>query len=55
MKQINKETCALYVQEQKVELGKIVKANELDFYTVFIIQVGDEPASNSYIKGKIKV
>lgn len=54
MRQINKETCKLYVQEQKEELKKIVKANELEIYTVFIIQVGDEPASNSYIKGKIK-
>lgn len=54
MKEINKETCKLYVQEQKEKLKRVVEVNELNPYTVFIIQVGDEPASNSYIKGKMK-
>lgn len=54
MKQINKETCALYVQEKKTKLKNFIEKNILNDYTMFIIQVGDNPASNAYIKGKIK-
>lgn len=54
MKQINKETCKLYVQEKKTKLKNFIEKNILNDYTMFIIQVGDNPASNAYIKGKIK-
>lgn len=42
-----------YVAFKKEELSKLI--NELDkIPTIEIIQVNDDPASNSYIKGKIK-
>lgn len=54
MKPVNKETCRQYVQEKKERLKKIVKEKNLESSNVFIIQVGDNPASNVYIKGKRK-
>lgn len=54
MKEINKETCTLYVQEKKQELKDFVKDKDIYDHTMFIIQVGDNPASNTYIKGKMK-
>ena len=42
-----------YVARQKQRLKKIIEDNELK-PTLAIVQIGDDPASNAYIKGKIK-
>ena len=42
-----------YVARQKQRLKKNIEDNELK-PTLAIVQVGDDPASNAYIKGKIK-
>lgn len=42
-----------YVAKQKQRLKKIIEDNDLN-PTLAIVQVGNDPASNAYIKGKIK-
>lgn len=42
------------VADKKEEIKKIVKNYLPDIIKLSIIQVGDNPASNSYIKGKLK-
>lgn len=46
-------SCKEYTQLKKDELKKKIADQNLDIKLV-IIQVGDDPASNSYIKGKMK-
>ncbi len=48
-----KVSCKQYVQNKKEELRKQVE-NTQRMPALAIIQVGDNPASNSYISGKIK-
>lgn len=43
-----------YVAAQKEELKNIIKNKKLTTPKLMIIQVGDNSASNSYVKGKIK-
>lgn len=44
-------SCKDYVEREKVKIKEKTKNRE---YILHIFQVGDNPASNSYIKGKIK-
>ncbi|MEF9984169.1 MAG: bifunctional 5,10-methylenetetrahydrofolate dehydrogenase/5,10-methenyltetrahydrofolate cyclohydrolase [Oscillospiraceae bacterium] len=47
-------SCKEYVEIEKQELQKYVSTNKLENCTLAVIQIGNNQASNSYIKGKKK-